>query len=125
MKLKHSSSNVNPLVLIKEKDTSLKKAQDDVENLLEEFNQLKIHANELEAYVQQEREGNVWLKEKNTQLKGEQVQLTEKLVEVELIRDEKEENFKNATRDFINNARKVEYLHSKVVLKKIPLQSPL
>lgn len=115
----------NPLVLIKEKDTSLKKAQDDVENLLEEFNQLKIHANELEAYVQQEREGNVWLKEKNTQLKGEQVQLTEKLVEVELIRDEKEENFKNATRDFINNARKVEYLHSKVVLKKIPLQSPL
>ena len=52
-------------------------------------------------------------------LKGEMVQLTKKLVEAELARDEWEENFKKVARDSFNIAlRQVEYFHPKVGINK-------
>lgn len=45
-------------------------------------------------------------------------QLTEKLVEAELVRDEWHENFKKLVKDSFNNSlRQIEYIHPKVDIK--------
>lgn len=52
LKLKHFLGDANPLKLIEEKNVALKKTQERVDALLEEFNELKVHAKESKAYAQ-------------------------------------------------------------------------
>lgn len=79
--------------------------------LIGECNKLKIQARDSKAFAQQEWEENGQLKEKVSQL-------TEKLVEAELVRDEWHENFKKLVKDSFNNSlRQIEYIHPKVDIK--------
>ncbi|KAH1188302.1 hypothetical protein GmHk_U059735 [Glycine max] len=48
----HFLGDANPLKLIEEKNVALKKTQERVDALLEEFNELKVHAKESKAYAQ-------------------------------------------------------------------------
>jgi len=69
--LKHFLGDANPLKLIEEKNVALKKTQERVDALLEEFNELKVHAKESKAYAQWEQEENVQFQEDITRLKEE------------------------------------------------------